>query len=46
MSFSTLFFLGACLGTYKLGSLNQRHPGRMWEWGKWAWKSIWNWMNQ
>jgi hypothetical protein len=42
MSLSSLFFLGSCLGMYKLGAFNARNPGRMWEWSC----RLWKWMQQ
>ena len=42
MSISSMFFIVACMGMYKLGAFNARHPGQMLECGKW----LWRWMNQ
>jgi hypothetical protein len=38
MSFSTLFFIIACIGIYKLGVYNAKHPGAMMEHGHAVWK--------
>jgi len=43
MSISSLLFIGSCLGCYKLGSFNARHPGRLWQSlrGLVAWLWMW-----
>jgi hypothetical protein len=46
MSFSILFFVVACMGMYKLGNFNARHPGEFWHNVRWAVQRLWKWMNQ
>ncbi len=46
MSFSTLFLVAACIGSYKLGALNQRHPGQAWGSCRSAVIWLWSWMNK
>ncbi len=46
MSFSTLIFLVGCIGSYKLGALNQRHPGEAWASCRNAVLWLWSWMNK
>lgn len=42
MSISSLLFIGACYGMYRLGAFNARHPGRMLEWTR----QVWKWLQQ
>jgi len=42
MSLSTFFGVLVCFGLYRLGALNQKHPGEVWRLAQLAWK----WLNQ
>lgn len=38
MSISSVLFIVACIGMYKLGAYNQHHPGELLVHAKLAWK--------
>ena len=42
MSLSMLIYIVSCIGFYKLGAFNQKHPGELWRSGQFFWK----WLNQ
>jgi hypothetical protein len=46
MSFSTLFFVAALAGAYKLGRFNANRPGEAWRALRETGLKTWKWMNQ
>ena len=46
MSISSVFFILCCVGIYRLGAFNARHPGRAWCCCCDSTLRFWKWLNQ
>ena len=42
MSFGMLLYILSCIGFYKLGAFNQKHPGELWR----SAQLFWKWLHQ